>query len=146
IHQRQLNFHDNVRTIYTPVDTWQPPVPSDDPHSLGPRGIVMNCNRLSLRQALRPDGSQHSAEFEAAGNTIVESASYTARAIRMTYSEAKDLLVLEGDGRSDAQLFRQQQIGGPMAQAAAQRILFWPGANRLKVDGARSLELSQFRQ
>ncbi len=145
LHQRQMNFHDDVRTIYAPVDSWQPPVPSDDPQSLGPRGIVMNCNRLSLRQTLRPDGSQHTAEFEAAGNTIVESAVYTARAIRMTYSEAKDLLVLEGDGRSDAQLFRQQQIGGPLAKAAAQRILFWPGTNRLKVDGARSLELSQFQ-
>ncbi len=145
VHHRQLNFHDDVRTIYTPVDAWQPPVPSEDPQALGPRGVVMNCNRLSLRQTLRPDGSQHAAEFEAAGNTIVESATYTARAIRMTYSEAKDLLVLEGDGRSDAQLFRQQQIGGPLAKAAAQRILFWPGTNRLKVDGARSLELSQFQ-
>ncbi|MDY0166206.1 MAG: hypothetical protein RBS80_06655 [Thermoguttaceae bacterium] len=145
VHRRELNFHDEVRTIYTPVASWEAPVPSDDPQSLGPRGIVMNCNRLSLRQTLRPDGSQHTAEFEAAGNTVVESAGYTARAIRMTYSEAKDLLVLEGDGRSDAQLFRQQQIGGPMAKAAAQRILFWPGSNRLKVDGARSLELSQFQ-
>ncbi len=145
IHRRELTFHDEVRTIYTPADSLQAAVPPDDPQLLGPRGLVMNCNRLSVRQVLRPDGSQQTAEFEAAGNTIVESAVYTARAIRMTYSEAKDLLVLEGDGRSDAQLFRQQQIGGPMAHAAAQRILFWPGSNRLKVDGARSLELSHFQ-
>ena len=145
VHRRELNFHDDVHTVYTPVDCWEPPLPSDDPHALGPRGIVMNCDRLSLRQTLRPNGAERAAEFEAAGNTIVESAAYTARAIRMTYSEAKDLLVLEGDGRSDAQLFRQQQIGGPMARAAAQRILFWPGTNRLKVDGARALELSQFQ-
>ncbi len=144
VHRRELTFHDDVRTIYLPVDSWQAPVPADDPQSLGPRGLVMNCNRLSLRQTLRPDGSQTAAEFEAAGDAIVESSVYTARAVRMTYSEAKDLLVLEGDGRSDAQLFRQQQIGGPMAQAAAQRILFWPGSNRLKVDGARSLELTHF--
>jgi len=145
VHQRVVSFHDEVRTIYTPVASWDAPVPSDDPQTLGPRGIVMNCNRLSLRQILRPDGSQQTSEFEAAGNTIVESAGYTARAVRMTYSEAKDLLVLEGDGRTDAQLFRQQQIGGPLSKAAAQRILFWPGSNRLKVDGARSLELSQFQ-
>ncbi len=145
VHHRELTFHDEVRTIYAPADSLQAPLPPDDPQALGPRGLVMNCNRLSVRQVLRPDGSQQAAEFEAAGNTIVESAVYTARAIRMTYSEAKDLLVLEGDGRSDAQLFRQQQIGGPMAHAAAQRILFWPGSNRLKVDGARSLELSHFQ-
>ena len=145
VHRRELSFHDGVRTVYTPVDSWRAPVPSDDPYLLGPRGIVIHCNRLSLRQMLSADGSQQTAEFEAAGNTVVESADYTARAIRMTYSEEKDLLVLEGDGRSDAQLFRQQQVGGPMATAAAQRILFWPGSNRLKVDGARSLELSHFQ-
>ncbi len=143
MHRRELTFHDDVRTIYTPVDSWQPAIPRDDPNSLGPGGIVVTCNRLSLRQIRTPDGSRQTAEFEAAGNTIVESAGYTARAVRMTYSEASDLLMLEGDGRSDAQLFRQQQIGGPTAKAAAQRILFWPSTNRLKVDGARSLELSQ---
>jgi hypothetical protein len=150
VHQRRMTFHGEVHTIDTPVDRLDPPVPSSDPSELPPRSLVMTCDALSVAQSPvmrrptpgRPDAQRRSfIELEALGNTLVEGQQYTARAARLTYSEAKDLLVLEGDGRTDAQLFRQQQIGGPTSQAAAQRILYWPGSNRLKVDGARSLQL-----
>ena len=154
VHDRKLTFHGNVRTVYTPADRLDPPVPESDPAALPPRSLVMTCDRLTVAQSPSiPTAAPHAAvaaeppiaiELEATGNTLVESRQYTARANRLTYTEAKDLLVLEGDGRTDAQLYRQQQIGGPTSQATAGRIFFWPGTNRLKVDGARSLELSQF--
>ncbi|NQU21687.1 MAG: hypothetical protein HQ567_10415, partial [Candidatus Nealsonbacteria bacterium] len=56
---------------------------------------------------------------------------------------AKGMLVLEGDGRADAELFRQQQVGGPTSKAAAQKIYYWPKIKRLKIEGARSLELNR---
>jgi len=96
-----------------------------------------------------PANNRSSMELDAAGNTVLEGKSekgdkFVARALRMTYDQAKDLLVLEGDGRTDAELFRQQQVGGPMSKATARKIHFWPSTNRLRVDGAHSLELSQF--
>ncbi len=42
----------------------------------------------------------------------------------MTYAQAKDLIVLEGTGRIDAQLWRQVQVGSPTSHASARRILF----------------------
>ena len=86
---------------------------------------------------------RRSIELEAAGNAIVEGATkdgrFTARAIRMTYAEAKGLLVLEGDGRSDATLYRQQRLGAAPGEVSAQRILYWPETRQLKLEGARSL-------
>ena len=83
-------------------------------------------------------------ELEAQGNTVVEGVDFTARAIRMTYSQAKDLLILEGDGRTDAELFRQEQVGGKTSKAVAQKILYQPKTKQLRVEDARSFELSQF--
>jgi hypothetical protein len=53
------------------------------------------------------------------------------------------MLVLEGDGRNAATLFRQQQVGGPMSKAAAQKIVFWPKTKRVAVQGGQSVELDQ---
>ena len=54
------------------------------------------------------------------------------------------LSVLEGDGRTDAQLFRQQRPGGPTSDAAAQKIMYWPSTNRVAIDDWRYLDLSDF--
>jgi len=144
LHAREMTFHDRVRTAYAPVQSWQAMLDPDQPDGLPPDGVVMHCDRLSAVQMATPTGEGRAMEFEAYGNTVVESSTFTARAIRITYAEAKDLLVLEGDGRSDAELFRQQWIGGPTSRAAAEKIFYWPKTNRLKVAGARSLEMENF--
>lgn len=146
VHRREMTFHDQVRTTYGPVASWDAVLPADDPDALGPRGVLLSCNRLSVTEMVTPLKNVRAVELEASGNTLIEGSSFTARAGRVTFAEAKDLLVLEGNGRTDAELFRQQYPGGPMSKAAAQKILYWPSSNRLKVDGARSLELSQFGQ
>jgi len=144
LHRRQMTFEDQVRTSYAPVDDWQAMLATDDPDRLGPQGVTLRCDRLSVTEMPLPRGGGRALEFEALGNTVVENAAYTARGHRITYTEAKDLLVLEGDGRNDAELFRQILPGAAASRAAAQRILYWPKTNRLKVEDARSLEIGQF--
>ena len=73
----------------------------------------------------------------------MEGESFTARSARLTWSEAKDLLVFEGDGRSDAQLFRQLRVGAAPSSASAGKILYWRSQNRVDVDDARFLDLDQ---
>lgn len=54
------------------------------------------------------------------------------------------MLILEGDGRSDAELFKQD--GGEGTQAsrfAAQKILYFPKTNQINADGVRSLDMNQ---
>jgi len=142
-HHRVMTFHDRVHTAYAPVERWDAILDPHDPDRLGPRGGVMHSDRLTVSQMEAPVGGQESIELEASGNTIVEGSTFTARAIRLTYAQAKDLLILEGDGRSDAELFRQTHIGGPTSKAAARKILYWPKSDRMKIDGARTIELSR---
>jgi len=73
----------------------------------------------------------------------VEGESFTARSARLTWSEAKDLLVFEGDGRSDAQLYRQAKVGAATSSASAGKILYWRAINRVDVDDARFLDMDQ---
>ena len=141
LHRRQMTFRDQVETIYAPVDSWQAKLDPRAPDAPGPDGVTLNCDQLSVVEMTTPAGP--SRELEAVGNTVVEGETFTARAARLTYAEAKGMLVLEGDGRADAKLFRQQQVGGSTSEAAAQKIYYWPKTKRLKIEGARSLELNR---
>jgi len=143
VNHRRMTFHGQVQTAYATVDSWSARLDVDHPESLGPGGAVMQCKQLSVSETNAPTGP--SRELEALGNVVVEGntddGTFAARAVRLTYDETKDLLVLEGDGRTDAKLFRQQSPGGPLSEFAARKIRYWPRTNRwLKVDGARLLQ------
>ena len=90
-----------------------------------------------------PVGDRRSIELEALGNAVIEGTTFTARGNRITYTEAKDLLILEGDGRNNAELFRQLQPGAPTDKQVAQKILYWPKTKRLNVIGVQSLQFGQ---
>ena len=75
---------------------------------------------------------------------IAEGTNFTARSARLTYTQAKDLLILEGDGRSDAELFKQEGGQGTAASRfAAQKILYFLKTNQVNVEGVRSLDMNQ---
>jgi len=146
IHQRRMEFLQRVEAIWGPVAGWDDAL---DPHAAAglPEGVVtVSCDVLGVGQvpptAERP---RPSMELAAGGNVLVEGQSFTARSARLTWAEAKDLLVFEGDGRSDAQLFRQLQAGAQPSSASAGKILFWRGLNRVDVEDARYLDLDQLR-
>src|SRR5205823_2221138 len=125
VNNHEITVHDRVRTVYGPVQSWQDQLNPDNADNLGPGGVRMTCDQLTVRQTNdRPTAAnpgRHPMELEAVGSTVVEGESFTALANRLTYAEAKDLLVLEGDGRNDAQLFRQDRPGAPSSKAAARR-------------------------
>jgi lipopolysaccharide export system protein LptA len=141
--RREMTFHDQVQAAYAPVDSWTATLDVNDPDALGPDGVVMHCDRLSVNEMAAPEGNRPTLELAAEGNTKVEGSTFTACAIRVTYAQAKDLLVLEGDGRTEAQLFLQQQVGAPTSNFAARKIFYWPKTRRFEAEGARSLELDR---
>jgi hypothetical protein len=143
VHRRQVTFHDQVRAAYAPVDSWMARLESDDPAVLGPRSVVLHSDELSAADMAGPGSNSRAMEFSAAGNAVVEGVLFTARAARVSYAELKDLLILEGDGRTDAELYRQEGVGKKASHTAARKIFYWPQSNRLYADGARSLEFNQ---
>jgi len=147
-----LTFSNQVRAAYAPVDRWEAVLSVDDPDRLGLKGMTARCDQLVLAETLSPSGTsgnQRPMAMEASGNTVVEGATtnpqgkFTARGSRITYDEAKDLLILEGDGRGDAEVYWRSEIGVEPTHTTAQRILYWPKTNGLRVDGTRSFELNQ---
>jgi hypothetical protein len=59
----------------------------------------------------------------------------------MTYTEAKDLLIMEGNGRTDAELYYQKHVGGPVSKKSAHKIFYWRSTGQAQFGGPRSLVL-----
>ena len=144
INRRVMEFHQRVEAIWGPVAKWGDTL---DPHAaagLPPRVVTISSDVLGVGQAPPAPGQKRSSiEMAAGGNVLVEGESFTARSARLTWSEAKDLLVFEGDGRSDAQLYRQAKVGAATSSASAGKILYWRAINRVDVDDARFLDMDQ---
>jgi hypothetical protein len=138
--RHEITFRDRVRAAYAPVATWDAELNSEDPQELGPGSVVLHCEQMSIVDMTAAGTGQRALEFGAAGNAVVEGGQFTARAARISYAEIKDLLVLEGDGRTDAELFRQAQPGSEWSKETARKILFWPKTRRASVDGQHALE------
>jgi lipopolysaccharide export system protein LptA len=144
LYQRQVDFQRHVRTVYGPVADWNGTLDVDRPERLPEGGVVMNCQQLTLRQMPGSYADTTTLEMEATGDTVVEGRGFTARAARIGYTDEKQLLILEGDGRRDAELTRQTRVGGQQSHIAARKIMYWRFDNRVELDDARLLDLNQF--
>lgn len=144
INHRVMEFHQRVEAIWGPVARWGDTLDPHAPDGLPPRAVSISSDVLSVGQSpVSPGQRQTAIELAAGGNVLVEGETFTARSTRLSWSEAKDLLVFEGDGRSDAQLFRQERVGGPTSSASAGKILYWRALNRVDVEDTRFLDLDQ---
>ena len=90
--------------------------PAWTPRTSRPWGPMAPCSiATSFRPTTwRPPTSKTPGlEFVAAGNAVLEGGGdqFTARAAHITYDQKKDLMILEGDGRTDAELYRQLAAG-----------------------------------
>lgn len=141
---RRMTFHERVEAVFGPVPTWQDELRPGrvDPEKLGPQGAVLTCDQLSVTQSLVSSGKSGSMALEASSNVVVEGQNFTARAVRMTYDEAKGQVVLQGDGRNDARLFVTERIGDEAKKYDARMIQFWPATKNVVTDGLRILDSS----
>jgi len=144
LHDRAVALVGNVKCVYGPVKDWQQTLSTDNPDKLGESGVILSCDRITLVEVNPAQTGRGTMEMEALGNTLIEGSTFTARANRVAYAQAKDLIVLEGTGQTDAHLWRQTSPGAPMAHAAARKIMYWRSRNSVEVDDARFLDLSQF--
>ena len=144
--RRMLEFQQRVEAIFGPVASWDDTLDPHDARGLPPRAVKISGDLLGVGQTPPLPGQRRgSMELYATGNILVEGDTFTGRSSRLTWSEAKDLIVFEGDGRSDAQLYRQERIGAPTSTASAGKISYWRGLNRVDVHDARYLDLDQIK-
>lgn len=141
IHNREATFTRNVETLYGPIESWETALTADNLHR---EDVWLRCEELTVRESPLGHGKTH--ELDASQDVRVRSREFTAWGGRMTYSEGKDLLVLEGDGRTDAQLWRQKKIGGEIDRLSSRKIYFWPSSDRFKLEGTTGAEFSQLSE
>jgi hypothetical protein len=141
IEVREATFHERVRCVYEEVDSWQARLDVHDPDSLSEAGVLLTADRLTVAEAPAPVAGTKSIELEALGNVTAENATFTARANRMTFSEAKEWLILEGNGYAPAELSFQEYVGASSRRYPAGKICFWPKTKDVKIIDGRSLQV-----
>lgn len=138
---RELEFRGRVRTLYGPVDAWDKTLDPDPATGLARGQYLLTSDQLAVADAAaRMSGSEAGVELTALGNATIEGEVFSARAWRVAYARAKELVILEGDGRTEAELWRK---GSATPDAAAQQIRFWTNTQSIQVDGGRFLNLGQ---
>ncbi len=157
INTREMTFGNSVETIFGPVTSWEGIVTVEDLDRLGPdqRPLVQQCGylrsqQLSVAQLKLPNGA-NSLELDASGNATFEgfnfqNESFVAKGDHIKYAQEKELVILQGDGRNDAQLIRWNRGGVDGERATSRKIDFWLGNQtrppRVYVDGARHIDLT----
>jgi hypothetical protein len=147
---RVLNFNDQVRSIYGPVASWDARVDAESVNGLPPRCMLLTSDVLTVNEAgPRVGAGLGPVEMKATGNTRVEgqgeqSDTFFAQSYLLTYSQLKGMISLEGDGRTDAHLTRQERPGSEPQSCAAHQISYWPQTGRSTLNGVKNIEASQF--
>jgi hypothetical protein len=131
IKDRELSFVGSVKGIYGPVDAWNHVLDVGAELVPGSPNVRMQCQRLTISQMAPGEIRTTPLEFVATGETTVEGKSFTAKADRISYDQGKDLLVVEGNDRNPAQLWRQATPGGPRQRLEYRTFMFWPQSNRI---------------
>ncbi len=148
--RRHLTFNDNVRAAYAPVNNWDAMLTTANQAQLGPEGVGIKCDELQVGQQFALPGNRQPIWLKALGNAKVDGSrvdgtTYTACGNRITYEQGKELLTLEGDGPlSNAELWRELQVGAEREHTAAQKILYWRKTNNVSLEGVQSLQMGQF--
>jgi lipopolysaccharide export system protein LptA len=157
MYTRELTFHDRVRTVYGPVDAWDQELELTRPESLPPESMTLSCDELRLNEdplaAKAPAvpnatgaKSMGAIQVQARGNVRIEGQSptqgpFSIQANRGSYDKSKEMLLLEGDTRTPAKLWRRSKLGDS-PPIEARKIYYTIPTNQVKVEGIQNLEFS----
>ncbi len=166
MYTHELTFHDRVRTVYGPVDSWEQELDMTRPESLPPDSMTLTCDALRLNEdplAARaaaaptkaPTPSAPSAlgglkmeaiQLQAKGDVRIQGQTpsqgpFRVQADRASYEKSKELFILEGDTRTPAKLWRRTPAGADAPPIEARKISFNRLTNQAKVEGVQSLEI-----
>ncbi len=144
-NRKEMTFFGNVHAAHAPAQSWTTTLEDPDPKHLGKDAIVLDSESLEVddMSPVSGGGGGANAEFQARDNVIAEGTNFVARCARLSYSQAKDQLIFEGDGRSPAELDKQEGEGVEAQPFKAQKITYYKNTGQVDVGGFRSGEMIQ---
>lgn len=131
--QQEIRLHEGIQAVGDEVADWGMTIsPNIDPIYLGERGFLLHAEEMQInKDPMQRDDEREALEFLAEKNVRIEMRNLTARANRLSYSTAKDLIILLG-GRNRVQVNYQKNIGSPRRNLEAQRIEYRPSTREIK--------------
>ncbi len=158
MYTRELTFHERVRTVYGPVDSWEQELDLARPETLSPDCLTLTSDDLRLnedplaaRAAANPtDGGQRPVgpvQMRATGDVriaghIPGQGEFSVQADSASYDTVKQVFVLEGDTRTPAKLWRRNSAGVNSPPLEARRIRYSSATNAARVEGIQNLEIT----
>lgn len=147
LNRRTISFLGNVQTVYGPVLAWEKELPLVHPNGPPADTATLRCDRLTVNEDplvgyTRRDPTRGQGmgpmEMHAHGSVQVQGAAegrglFTAYASAASYSQSKDEIVLEGDGRSPAKLFQQDAPGSQPRSSEAQSLSYRPSTGEVNI-------------
>jgi hypothetical protein len=141
LDQRMIEFQRGVRTTYSPAKDFDDLVVARTQEDLGEQGVLMTSDRLRVTEM--QVGGQKWLEMDAKENTIVEGRTFTVRAASVRYSSDKEVLTIEGNGRTDAEIWYQTVPGQPRTYTSARKLRYWIREGTFDGEDFNILDLQQ---
>lgn len=140
--KKQIQIHGQVRSLTSPVRSFDTVVDPDLETSTWPADAVkLVCQQVQLAQWNPQSSNKPSNEMVASGNAHIISSKFEATADRVSYSQANDMLVVEGTTRSNANLwFRRNPTARP-DHLVAGKILYRLSDQWTEVQNVRNLKI-----
>ena len=140
LKEQRMSFRERVRSIYGPVPAWDASLDLDRIGTWSPQSVVMSCNILSVTQMPTAAGDGKNILLNATESAQLQGDTFKVLGDRMSFEEAKGLVIVQGDGWTKAQMIRQEQEGAQTTKTLADQIWYWPKQKRIEIKGQQSLE------
>jgi hypothetical protein len=139
---KEMEIDGRVRSLVSPVASFDEMFDPDRDTTTWPLDAVkLICERATLAQWNPQSSAKPSNEIMATGNAHIVSSRFEATADRVSYSQANDMLVVEGTPRSDANLwFRQTPTARPNHLVAG-KILYRLSDQWTEVQNVRNVKI-----
>ena len=142
--RKEMTVLGNVRTIYAPIGSWKKTFNPDSRRKDAPPGSVnLRCDQLQLAQWASRSDDKSFTEMLATGNTHLYSDQFEATANRVSYSQASDVLVVEGTPRTDANLwFKQTPNDKNPTHLIAEKISYRISDQRTQIQSVKNMNIN----
>lgn len=137
--RRQVEFHQHVLTTYSPANNFNDFLVADPLANLLEGMILLESDMLTVRELVEPPNRWF--EMEATGHTTVRGTKADVNAPIITYSSAKETLILRGDGRARAKVWMSRLPGQAPNWIDAEELRYNLRSGELQQDNASNIHI-----
>ncbi len=141
-NKKEMQIHGQVRSLTSPVKSFDEVFdPDRETHTWPADAVKLVCQQVQLAQWNPQASGKPSNEMIATGNAHITSSQFEATADRVSYSQANDMLVVEGTPRSDANLWFRRNPAARPDHLVAGKILYRLSDQWTEVQNVRNVKI-----